>query len=102
MTETTVRVVVKIANPGKEAERVTFDYNTFGADPQIGDILCFGEIHLQIKERRLHVMPDRAPRTVLHTGITDRRPSDLLTTHDLVGALKGFPCVDSIVLGKYL
>lgn len=102
MTDTLVRVVVKIASPGKEAERVTFDYNTFGADPQIGDILCFGDIHLQIKERRLHVLPDRAPRAALHTGVTGRRPRDLLTTRELVGVLKTFPCVDAIVLGKYL
>jgi hypothetical protein len=102
MSPTFVRVVVKIANADKEAERVTFDYNPHGLDLRITDIICFGDIHLQVKERRVHVPPtDDAPLIVLHTGVTDRRPQDRLYAPELVAALKTFPAVKAIVRGTY-
>lgn len=99
---TVVRVVVKLTNADKEPEHVTFDYNNHGQDILINDIICFGAAHLWVRDRRVHVpATDDAPRVVLHTGITDRRPTDRLYAPELVAILKTFPTVGAIVQGKY-
>lgn len=92
----TVRVVVKLRDGQGEMDYVTFDLDLMGAPvPQANvDVIHIGPYQFRIRERHYHVTSDRArPKIVLHVGITNRRPGDIVTADALTRNLKIYPTV---------
>jgi len=94
----TVRFVVKLQNSQMEVSYVMFDIALLGAPvPQTGDVICFGEYHLVVRDRRYQMATQVEPHTItLHAGITRRSPKDTVNRESLVRELEDFPLVSRI------